>query len=274
MVAVNNFRDLSHADLQQVMLICEQLHSCQAESSFLRHCHTVLDQAFACVHHSAEIYTLNPFVLTELENPTVNSYWLEIFNRHVHEHPYVELMLGNRQNHLEVVQQNKTLKEFQKTTLFNEFYSKVQGQNHLWLAYRDDNELLSCAFLRESEFSYRELAMARLIHPHVESAWKNWRHTRSLKQELDLLKDSIFQTEAEEAAAAHLRRMIDTLTARQREVMELVAQGLDNQQIAETLKISVLTVKKHLQAIFQSLDVQHRTQLAAQWHQAHSVLLY
>ncbi|WP_407947755.1 hypothetical protein [Pontiella desulfatans] len=33
-------------------------------------------------------------------------------------------------------------------------------------------------------------------------------------------------------------------------------------------------MQKHLELIFQSLEVQHRTQLAAQWHQAHSVQLY
>lgn len=274
MVAPNLFRNLSHTDLQQVMLICEQLHHFRAEQSFLRHCHTVMDQTFACVHHSSEIYALNPFALTELENPTVSAYWLEIFNQHVHEHPYVELMLSERQNHLEVLQQEKSLKQFQNTALYNEFYDKVQGQNHLWLAYRDANELLSCVFLRESEFSDRELAMSQLIHPHVESAWKSWKKMRALKQELNLLKGSIYQSEEEEAAAARMRKTIDALTPRQRDVAELVALGEDNQQVSDELKISIGTVKKHLQTIFQSMDVQHRTELTAKWYQAHSVTLY
>jgi len=274
MVASNSFRNLSNTDLQHVMQICEQLHLADPKDSFLSHCHTVMDQAFACVHHSSEIYTLNPFALTELENPTVNAHWLEIFNRHVHEHPYVELMLGNQPSHLEVLQQEMSLKEFRKTALYNEFYNKVQGQNHLWLAYRDKNELLSCVFLRESEFSDRELSMAGLIHPHLESAWKNWKQMRCLNRELGILKDAVFQTPEEEAASAQLRRMIDTLTSRQCDVVERVATGLDNQQIADELKISVLTVKKHLQMVFQTLDVHHRTQLAAQWHQAYSISLY
>ena len=274
MVATNSFRNLSNADLQKVMQVCSQLHQAEPDQPFVRHCQTVMDQAFACVHHSSELYTLNPFALTELENPTINGRWLELFNQHVHEHPYVELMLGNQQNHLEVIQQNKALKEFKKTALYNEFYEPVQGQNLLWLAYRDDNKLLSCAFLRESEFNDRELAMACLIHPHMESAWKNWRCTRSLKQELDLLKDSIFQAPEEEAKAAYIRRTLDALTARQRDVVELVAAGKDNQQIADELKISVLTVKKHLQMVFKNMDVQHRTALAAQWHRAYSIQVY
>ncbi len=182
-------------------------------------------------------------------------------------------MLSNQLRHLEVLQQEMSLKEFRKTALYNEFYDKVQGQNHLWLAYRDDNELLSCVFLRESEFSERELSMASLIHPHLESAWKNWKQMRCLNRELGILKDAVFQTPEEEAAAARIRKMIDALTPRQRDVVESVAAGQDNQQIADELKISILTVKKHLQMAFQSLEVQHRTQLAAQWHQAYSVTL-
>ena len=113
-----------------------------------------------------------------------------------------------------------------------------------------------------------------MILPHLELAWTHWKQTRSLKKELKLLTDSIFQTEEQEAVAARLRRMIDALSPRQREVIELVAAGLDNQQIADELNISKRTVQKHLELIFQSMAVQHRTELAAKWHQAHSVRLY
>jgi DNA-binding NarL/FixJ family response regulator len=68
-----------------------------------------------------------------------------------------------------------------------------------------------------------------------------------------------------------MRKLLNALTPRQRDVVELLASGKDNQQIADELQISVLTVKKHLQAVFQSLEVQHRTELAAKWHQAHSI---
>jgi DNA-binding NarL/FixJ family response regulator len=68
--------------------------------------------------------------------------------------------------------------------------------------------------------------------------------------------------------------MIDALTQRQRDVVELVAEGRDNQQIADEMQISILTVKKHLQTVFRTLNASHRTQLAATWHRAHSVKLY
>ena len=49
------------------------------------------------------------------------------------------------------------------------------------------------------------------------------------------------------------------LTARQREVISLVSEGLSNQQIASQLNISVATVKKHLEMIYSALGVTNRT---------------
>ncbi|MEZ4664575.1 MAG: LuxR C-terminal-related transcriptional regulator [Caldilineaceae bacterium] len=44
------------------------------------------------------------------------------------------------------------------------------------------------------------------------------------------------------------------------EVLQLVAAGLSNREIAERLIISVGTVKTHINHIFGKLDVQSRTQ--------------
>ncbi len=52
------------------------------------------------------------------------------------------------------------------------------------------------------------------------------------------------------------------LTARQREVLHLVAEGMDNHQIAARLYISRNTVKAHVRTIYQSLDVHNRVEAA------------
>lgn len=59
-----------------------------------------------------------------------------------------------------------------------------------------------------------------------------------------------------------------TLTAREREVLSLVAQGLANKAIARRLGISEKTVKAHLTSVFAALDVTDRTQ-AALWAERH-----
>ena len=53
------------------------------------------------------------------------------------------------------------------------------------------------------------------------------------------------------------------LTARERRVSRLVAQGLPNAAIAARLYLSTYTVQDHLKAIFEKLDVSNRGQLVA-----------
>lgn len=54
-----------------------------------------------------------------------------------------------------------------------------------------------------------------------------------------------------------------TLTDREREVAQLVAEGLANKEIAKRMAITVRTVKSHLTSIFAKLDVRDRLQLVA-----------
>jgi DNA-binding NarL/FixJ family response regulator len=52
-----------------------------------------------------------------------------------------------------------------------------------------------------------------------------------------------------------------TLTAREREVITLIAEGLKNKKIAERLFISETTVTHHLSSIFSKLGVSDRLEL-------------
>jgi LuxR family maltose regulon positive regulatory protein len=56
------------------------------------------------------------------------------------------------------------------------------------------------------------------------------------------------------------RRVSDTLTARERDVLAMIGQGLANKRIARTLEISPETVKSHLKRIFSKLAVSTRTE--------------
>lgn len=50
------------------------------------------------------------------------------------------------------------------------------------------------------------------------------------------------------------------ISKREYEVLQLIAQGLSNQQIAEKLFVSINTVKTHSSNLFMKLDVSRRTQ--------------
>jgi DNA-binding CsgD family transcriptional regulator len=53
-------------------------------------------------------------------------------------------------------------------------------------------------------------------------------------------------------------RLVEDLTDRERDVLELLAAGLDNGAIAEALHISPKTVRNHVSNVFAKLGVGHR----------------
>ena len=60
-------------------------------------------------------------------------------------------------------------------------------------------------------------------------------------------------------------RRFQTLTDREREIVALVADGLDNQAIASRLCLSEGTVRNHISAILAKTNLANRTQLAVEW---------
>ena len=50
------------------------------------------------------------------------------------------------------------------------------------------------------------------------------------------------------------------LTPREREVLELIARGLDNAAIASQLSVSPKTVRNHINGIFDKLNIPNRAQ--------------
>ena len=68
------------------------------------------------------------------------------------------------------------------------------------------------------------------------------------------------------AAAARkteAERRLAPLSAREREVLFLVAEGLDNGALADRLFISESTAKKHVHALYEKTELQTRAQLVA-----------
>lgn len=55
---------------------------------------------------------------------------------------------------------------------------------------------------------------------------------------------------------------LEQLTPREREVLQLIAQGYNNREIAQALYISERTVKNHVNSILNRLNVRDRTQAA------------
>jgi len=68
---------------------------------------------------------------------------------------------------------------------------------------------------------------------------------------------------ARRAQSATADNTLTMLTEREREIMRLVSEGLSNKQIGRLLSITDGTIKVHLHHIFQKLEINNRTVLAA-----------
>ncbi len=77
-----------------------------------------------------------------------------------------------------------------------------------------------------------------------------------------VLRRCRWQNESSPKVGVSLNRdvSIDVLTPKEKEVLELVAKGASNQQIADKLCVRDVTVKTHLNSIFKKLKVTNRTQ--------------
>ncbi|WP_053213320.1 LuxR C-terminal-related transcriptional regulator [Pseudomonas sp. Q12-87] len=106
-------------------------------------------------------------------------------------------------------------------------------------------------------------AQARVLMQEGFKRVSCWRAEQALRElrlrQPDLLRWAQSTTPIEQVAANE-----DTLLShRELEVLELIAQGHSNQQIAERLFISLHTVKTHARRIHSKLGVQRRTQAVA-----------
>jgi NarL family two-component system response regulator LiaR len=78
------------------------------------------------------------------------------------------------------------------------------------------------------------------------------------------------ESAAKEAKSNTLPVELEGLTEREREVLEYIAQGLSNREIAERMVISEKTVKTHVSNLLDKLDLEDRTR-AAIWALKHGL---
>lgn len=80
--------------------------------------------------------------------------------------------------------------------------------------------------------------------------WGGLQITALKRKEVPLPEDKIYGSEAVDL----------NISAREMEVLQLMARGLSNQEIADSLFISQHTVKSHSTNLYSKLNVRRRTQ--------------
>jgi LuxR family maltose regulon positive regulatory protein len=90
-----------------------------------------------------------------------------------------------------------------------------------------------------------------LLQHAARESGSNQRYARTLLDAAGIVPEQLAPIESEESRI---------LSRRERDVMRLVASGLSNRDVGDTLFISEETVKTHLRRIFEKLGVSSRTQ--------------
>lgn len=77
-----------------------------------------------------------------------------------------------------------------------------------------------------------------------------------------IVEKNVYQKELtpEEQEAVEREKQKLALSSREMEVLQLMAEGLSNQEIADRLFVSLPTVKTHSSKLFEKMDVKRRTQ--------------
>jgi LuxR family maltose regulon positive regulatory protein len=147
----------------------------------------------------------------------------------------------------------------------------------------------ACVIIAHSGDSERasELLGLAFTHPASAPAWmEKWPLLTRLREQLEAeLGADAYQAAWERGETLDLEKVVtelilefqdnpepqhqvnqdlpDPLTPRELEVLHLIAQGMSNQQVADTLVIGTGTAKTHTLSIYRKLDVNSRTQAIA-----------
>ena len=174
----------------------------------------------------------------------------ECFDQHFREHPLVRVHGEHRHPHVHRISDSIPLRAFRCTPLYADYYRRIGIDHVLALPlHQGDGWLVSWVLNRKGrDFDDREAALldqvrAPLARLFEQTGWPS-RTGAAQRGRMPVLA-------ATSALAA--------LTPREREVLQWVAAGKIDRDIADIVGASVRTVHKHLQHIYAKLGVETRT---------------
>jgi len=164
---------------------------------------------------------------------------VQVFDRHFPQHPLVRAHGRKPGVGTRCISDLVAESAFQETPLYNEYYRAI-GIRHAMAVpiYVDGRLLVSFVFNRSgSAFGERERELGEAVRPHLANLYR---------------------------LGGHIPKVAGSpLTAREREVLEWVAAGKTNRDIAALLGAKPRTIEKHLERVYEKLGVETRTAAAA-----------
>ena len=169
---------------------------------------------------------------------------------YTHEHPVLAHFLSSTSPDSRLISDFLTPREFHRLGLYGDFFALLGVEDQLTVTVTPPSSQLAAGVSIDRDrrsFDDRDRRLMESLRPHLVTARTN---AARFSQALTTRSQPTNPT------------MLDRLTPRQHEILEQVAAGQTNAQIALTLDLSAGTVRKHLEHILQRLNVHTRTTAA------------
>jgi DNA-binding CsgD family transcriptional regulator len=158
------------------------------------------------------------------------------FDRHFAKHPLVRFHASHPGGSSQRISDSLSRAEFRESALYDEYYRRIGIDHVIAVPLFVDRSLLVSFVLNRNgrDFSDRERLLLDLVREPLAALY---RHALARQRGLGALP----------------------VTLREREVLDWLAAGKTDRDIADILGVSPRTVHKHLQHIYEKLGVETRT---------------
>ncbi len=220
---------------------------------------TLLHSDLAVYHHCdlAPLLEIDIFWPSDVFRPS-----LEAYSSVMHTHPFVRTFARELPKIPVTILDVVSAREWRASALFAESHGPMGAHHQMTvnIAGRLPRVRAVSVARASPAYSLRERDMLNVLAPHVRATMRRayLLSTGYLAQAVVPVVDRVVLGRHD--PVLHLPdAMAARLTARQVEVLHLVADGLSNHQAARRLGVAPSTVAKHLENAFDRLEVDNRT---------------
>ncbi len=201
-----------------------------------------------------------PATIAVIIDPPMNAEQHQIFARYAHQNPLVRTIAETRDGRAFRISDVITQAEFHALEIYTEFYKTIGMEYQIAFTLpHEQHRILGVALSRNgnaNDFTDAERDLLNQARPFLIQAYRN-----AIRYSELLAGRDVRQTTARTPRLESLIAL--GLTGRQAEVLQLLAIGTAEREIAAILKISYRTVQKHLQHCYRQLGVTNRSQAGA-----------
>jgi DNA-binding CsgD family transcriptional regulator len=237
----------------------EVLHSfgeaCASAHEFARHGLVALSKVVPADLITLSVSDFDTSHRSVVSNPgsAIGRREIEVFDHFFHVHPLVRVHGRNPRAGTYRISDLLQKDDFRRTPLYNEYYRPIRIDHVMAVPVHIDMRFVVGFVLNRSGrrgFSERDRKMMDLLCPSMTTFYRLCAALDDARTTRAQLRNSNLQSTPFMELA---------LTGREREVLDCLAAGKTNRDIAAILGTSTRTVEKHLERIYQKLGVETRT---------------